>query len=374
MLPRNPTPFNLIAIFLQYFFMKLDLTIWAVESYRAGETSQVVGLAEGLHRALGWQVVTKRLEYSRLAGPLALLRAVSVRGITAAARQTLTPPWPDLLIVAGARNESVARWVRRASGGQTRIVFIGRTWARTRHFDLLVTTPQYRVPPAANVLENATTLHRVHPARLMLERAAWHATFAPLAPPRTVVLVGGDSGPYALRAATGRKLAAAVTAHADPDGTVLLTTSSRTHAAAAQSLTDALPDAWLYRWRPGDPANPYFGMLAWADAIVVTSDSIAMLSEALAVGVPVALFDLAAQSDATPKTRAYQWLMRLGPARLTRDIGIAHARLIAAGAMTRLGERGTHVAPAPDHTQYLPQQDALPRTIQRVAALFESST
>jgi mitochondrial fission protein ELM1 len=36
-----------------------------------------------------------------------------------------------------------------------------------------------------------------------------------------------------------------------------------------------------------DGANPYPGLLGWADAIVVTPDSVNMLSEAAAVGVPV---------------------------------------------------------------------------------------
>jgi mitochondrial fission protein ELM1 len=42
----------------------------------------------------------------------------------------------------------------------------------------------------------------------------------------------------------------------------------------------------LYRWgEPGD--NPYAGYLASADAIVVTADSVAMLSDACATGAAV---------------------------------------------------------------------------------------
>ena len=46
---------------------------------------------------------------------------------------------------------------------------------------------------------------------------------------------------------------------------------------------------WI-RW------NPYFGYLALADAIVVTSDSIAMTSEACATGKPVFVIELAGGS------------------------------------------------------------------------------
>ena len=46
----------------------------------------------------------------------------------------------------------------------------------------------------------------------------------------------------------------------------------------------------LFRW--GDAGgNPYAGFLAWADAVVVTGDSVSMLSEALATRAPVFIAD-----------------------------------------------------------------------------------
>jgi mitochondrial fission protein ELM1 len=46
----------------------------------------------------------------------------------------------------------------------------------------------------------------------------------------------------------------------------------------------------LFHW--GDaPPNPYAGFLAWADQVVVTGDSVSMLSEALATSGPVFIAD-----------------------------------------------------------------------------------
>jgi mitochondrial fission protein ELM1 len=42
--------------------------------------------------------------------------------------------------------------------------------------------------------------------------------------------------------------------------------------------------------------NPYFGMLALADGIIVTTDSISMISEAVATAVPVMLAPLPGKS------------------------------------------------------------------------------
>ncbi len=121
--------------------------VWAVASYRAGENSQISGLAN----RLGGEVVTKRLRYNGWAGPLGLVRATSRAGIDSAASDALVAPWPDILISAGLKNEPVCRWIKANSGDRTRIVFLGRTWARRSVFDLVVTTPQYRLPAEPNV-------------------------------------------------------------------------------------------------------------------------------------------------------------------------------------------------------------------------------
>ena len=47
-------------------------------------------------------------------------------------------------------------------------------------FDLVITTPQYRVPPHPNVLNNMLTLHSVSAEHLAQARAEWESTFAAL--------------------------------------------------------------------------------------------------------------------------------------------------------------------------------------------------
>jgi mitochondrial fission protein ELM1 len=47
----------------------------------------------------------------------------------------------------------------------------------------------------------------------------------------------------------------------------------------------------LFFWESGE-VNPYLGLLALADAIVVTSDSVSMVSEACATGRPVHVFNV----------------------------------------------------------------------------------
>jgi len=309
------------------------LRVWAVASYRAGENSQISGLAN----RLSCEVVTKRLHYNMFAGLLGLLRRISRHGIDAARSDALEGPWPDVVISAGLKNEPVCRFIKLLSGGHTQLVFLGRTWAPRSVFDLVITTPQYRLPHEPNVVHNLMTQHGVEPQRLAAEKHRWELHFAGLSRPVLGVLIGGDSGPFVLGRRAARRLAAQINTMVEVrGGCAIITTSARTRAEVADVLEAALTvPATLHRYRRDDPDNPYFGILALANAVVVTSDSVAMLSEAAAAGRPVHIFDLGASGpegpDHSAKSVSYRVLMALAPKRLSRDIGLFHDAFVAAG-------------------------------------------
>ena len=74
-----------------------------------------------------------------------------------------------------------------------------------------------------------------------------------------------------------------------------VTPSRRTDPAVTRVLAEALAPLGGYVW-DGSGENPYFGMLALADAIVVTMDSVSMMSEAVATAAPVMLARLPGRS------------------------------------------------------------------------------
>lgn len=339
--------------------------IWLIDAYRAGERGQVRALAEAAAGTLGWTLEERRLDYRPWVLWPHLLRQASLAGLRRVSRRALAPPWPALAISAGVRNEPVGRWLRQASGGRTRYVHVGRPWGPLDAFDLLVTTPQYRVPDHERVLQNELTLHGLDPQRLARAGEAWAARFAPLPRPWIGVLVGGDSGPYTLGPrAAGRLLERAVARARDCGGSLLVTTSARTRPAAAAVLERGLAGSggvhscphFLHGYGTG-PDNPYAAILALADAFIVTGDSIAMLSEAAATGRPVAIFDLGtmrrdagatAHRAGAVDTRAgatlYRGLMRWLPEPLSRDISRVHRALVASGRAEWLEDVGPVVA------------------------------
>jgi mitochondrial fission protein ELM1 len=259
--------------------------VWLLEDDRPGNSTQSLGLAD----ALGWPYERKRLVMRTRSLAHNRLLGASCAGIDRARSSPLAPPWPDLVIAAGRRTGPVALWVREQSGGRTRVVMLGRKGGdQADLFDLAVTPRYCRLYPHPRRLEIAAPLHRVNAARLEEARARW-SRFAELPSPRIALLVGGTSGQYRLDADVATRLGNQVMDLADRfRGSVLATTSRRLGVPATRALREALDGASLvHAWRPDDPDNPYLGMLAWADAFVITADSESMLAEAASLGKPI---------------------------------------------------------------------------------------
>lgn len=337
--------------------------VWVLPSWRAGDGSQPIALAE----ALGWPFEIKRFRRHGLELLLAPPFCASIAGLDREASSPLEAPWPDLVLASGRENEPVARWIKRQSAGRTRIVHVGRPWGVISAYDLVVTSRQYRLPERANVLQNTAPLHRLNHERMERAAADWGERLAHLPRPLIAVLVGGSSGPYAFTRRSGERLALAASALAARlGGSLLVTTSARTPAAGMQALAEGLtcPHV-MYRWTPRTEENPYLAFLGLADEVIVTADSMSMMAEACASGRPVHLFDLGVGwtsmraplglpgedeprprpglrtwlRDFSLRARLYRWLLRHGPMRVTRDIRLVHRQLVAGGRATWLGER-----------------------------------
>lgn len=273
--------------------------VWVLLGRRAGDNRQLQALAA----ALPWRAEFKELAYqgSWPGWTPSYGRRPSLAPLTAASRALLTPPWPDLVLSVGWRSVPVALWIRQSCGA--RLVHLGRPRAPVSEFDLILTTPQYGLPAAANVIELKAPISDLEPRELAAAADAWRARIIDLPRPWIAVLVGGDATPFQLDAETASELGrrAAALARAQR-GSLLIATSPRTSAAAATALLEAVnAPHHAFLWSKGGD-NPYRAYLALADEIVVTGDSLSMALEAAATGKPLHLFEL-------PKRGA--WPLRL---------------------------------------------------------------
>lgn len=358
---------------------------WLLTNHREGDNNQVVALAE----MLGWPYAVKQLVHrsNKLLSKLISRQVlgVTLAGIDGARSSELAPPWPDLVISSGRDNEPVARWIKLKSGGRTRLVHIGRPWAPLHAFDLIVTTPQYFLPERDNIVRTALPLHRVTSERLRESALRWRVRFAHLRPPYTAVLVGGNSGPLVLSRSKGGRLGRLVNELAKVSGgSLLITTSARTpNDAFVAMCSEITVPAHIYRWGREGEENPYFGYLALADRVVVTSESVSMLAEASVSGKPLFIYDLSEHdrdgADDAPAWQRYldrfryrslrhRLAARFGPRRMQRDISNIQRQLVGSGRANWLGQ-----AVGPERralATYDVRRDAQ-QVLERVRRLFD---
>jgi mitochondrial fission protein ELM1 len=266
-------------------------TVWVMTDGKAGMENQCLGLAEALVALGGKAPVVKRLAprfpWSSLP-PQFWFSPLSTPDFDG---EPLTPPWPDILIATGRQTVAPALAIKRASGGSTFCVQIQNPAWRHDAFDLLA-IPKHDGVTGANVIETFGALHRVTPSILSTEAEKFRATVAGLPHPLIAVLIGGSNKQYRMTDAVTRRLGANLRTLCNDHGAGLaITASRRTGAENEKHLRTALADAPCWFW-DGRGDNPYFGLLGLADAIVVTADSVSMVSEAGATGKPVHIIEL----------------------------------------------------------------------------------
>ncbi|WP_247651205.1 mitochondrial fission ELM1 family protein [Roseovarius autotrophicus] len=329
----------------------MQAKVWTLLGRKAGDNTQV----ETLAAMLGWPVEDRHISARAWELLPHLVLGETLWGIDVAASSPLAPPWPDLVISAGRRNEPVARWIRRQAGGRVKLVHVGRPWAPLDTWDLVVTTPQYFLAQGGNVLVNPLPLHPLSRESVAPEAARLGPRLAHLPRPWTTVLIGGDSGAFVFTPETGRRLAEGVNRLvAATGGGVLVSDSPRTPAPARAAFQAALTvpaECFWFHARQDWPGNPYRGFLGLADRFVVTGESMSMLAEAAAMGRPLYVFDPSEQGQWW--WRAHNWrhkplshrlAMRLAPVRMRRDVGRIQAALVAQGQARWLEEAPALIA------------------------------
>jgi uncharacterized protein len=265
---------------------RADPTVWIVHDGKIGMANQVIGLAE----ALGFPFVEKRLAVRapwRWLPPQFWLRPLAALD---AGGDRLAPPWPDLIIACGRLATAPACAAKRASGGRLFWVQVQDPRFARGEVDLMV-VPSHDPAQGANVFRTLGAVHRVTPDRLAEGARRFAPLFAGLPRPVLAVLIGGDNRAYRLTEARFAVFADQLAGLARRGFGIAVTPSRRTGAAAEQVLRDRLAGLPAWIW-DGSGENPYFGLLGLADAVIVTADSVSMVSEAAATGKPVHIVDL----------------------------------------------------------------------------------
>lgn len=260
-------------------------TCWAISDGAAGNENQCLALARALGLVPRVLRIRLRQPWAAFAPRLTVAAAGAIRDESGAA---LAPPWPDIAIGCGRRAALVTRQLREWSAGRCYTVQILDPRIDSRAFDLVV-APQHDGIAGPNVIRSIGALNAVDTAWLAASRLRF-ADLAQLPAPRTTVLIGGTNRAQKLDGAYFDALLERLAAHqAAQGGSFLVSASRRTPAPVAARLRAAFA-RFPGRFWNGGGENPYAGFLAWAERLVVTPDSVNMISEACATGKPVYTF------------------------------------------------------------------------------------
>jgi len=262
---------------------KAEKLFWCVHDGGNGNRRQAMAVAEGL--AIRSDAEVREIVLSvqrpwRWLAPHWLPRAPEVFGATFV--NACADGLGQCVIGCGRQAALATRWLRARRG--LRAIQILDPRIDSDFYDVVI-APEHDGLQGDNVITTLGSLHPINSAWLAQARIG--ASQLGLVPaPRTLLLLGGPTRHMNLDQAYWAGLRERVEAWLEADGGSLWVSSSRrTPNWLRKAARNELPGRQWHGVQDGD--NPYHGMLAWADRIIVTADSANLVSEACATTVPV---------------------------------------------------------------------------------------
>ena len=234
---------------------------WGLTSGQAGMAAQVRALALALKLTPQMKTVDIRKAFTYLPNEIYLpFRKVIVPYLLAPKSDSLLPPYPELVISCGRRAALVAMGLRQYAP-DTKFIHIQDPHLPSNYFDVVIAMQHDKITG----------------------------------------LLGGSTNKYTLTSAGMQQIISSLQELLSrTQGCLLITPSRRTGEKNISTLRDVFagnPRVYIYDFTA---ENPYLGLLARADFIVVTNDSVNMMSEAQATGKPIYILPLPEHTNTKP--------------------------------------------------------------------------
>jgi mitochondrial fission protein ELM1 len=262
---------------------------WVITDGSAGMQNQALGLAE----ALGYEVYIRRIHlrwpWTWLAPYLQIGKGISHTFVDDDPKDF---PFPHLVVACGRKSILPGLHLRSHT---TRLIYIQDPKISARHFDVVV-APIHDAITGPNVVKMRGAPHHVSPEKI--NQALTKFDFTSFAGPRLVCFIGGPNRVYDFTQNDVQDLIKTLkTLQKTHNASLLISCSRRTPPEAIQMLSSHFSHAErTFFWGTGED-NPYFALLHFADAFLVTCDSVSMVSEVAATDKPVYLIKLTGESE-----------------------------------------------------------------------------
>ncbi|XP_055812343.1 mitochondrial fission protein ELM1-like isoform X3 [Solanum dulcamara] len=200
---------------------------------------------------------------------------------------------PSLVVASGRDTISISSSIKQLAPGYVFTVQIQHPRSRLNRFDLVITPRHdyYPLTPEGQKqipwLLRRWITPRTSPERHVDAAYTWHDELATLPRPLLVVNVGGPTGHCRYGTDLAMELTALLLNIVPTCGSIRVSFSRRTPCKVSDIIWKELGNHPKVHIWSGEGPNPHMGHLAFADAFVITADSVSMLSEACSTGKPV---------------------------------------------------------------------------------------
>jgi mitochondrial fission protein ELM1 len=233
-------------------------------------------------------------------------------GDTSLPRISNADDFPQILVTCGRRMAGISMALKaraKQQGAQLTTLHLQDPRLDPAYFDILI-VPHHDPARADNVIVTTAALNRLDQSHIADAATHLPQSWKATAKPRVAVLVGGDNRRYRISEKMAADLASQLRHFAKAnDASLFLVPSQRCPDSIWQRLQSELKG--INCLIPGkQQQNPYPGVLGIADAVIVTSDSVNMVSEAASTGKPVMIAYWTAETGRIAKF--HQTMQRAG--------------------------------------------------------------
>ncbi len=295
---------------------KFKLKLWGVTDGKVGMDNQCLGLAE----ALGVDI--EMMPIQRLTFPwnkiTPFCRPPAKIGCymdTVMSDAPIFNPsrWPDIIFTCGRQSIYPSLAIKAFNDGNSFLMKLQSPQIKPKHFDLVI-VPKHDALRGDNVKTLFGAPHRVTKKRILEEAKNFQHELKNMPKFNISVMLGGPNDVFGFTKNDVAHLADSLKSVVNKyKAGLLITCSRRTPKYTIDILKKSLEHV-PYRLWEGEGNNPYFGYLGLGDAIIVTGDSVSMISEATIAEKPVYIFEL--QGGSHKFNRFYDAVVGQGSARI----------------------------------------------------------
>ncbi|MCC8417164.1 MAG: mitochondrial fission ELM1 family protein [Rickettsia endosymbiont of Bryobia graminum] len=300
-----------------------DLNVWILADSRIGNLNQAIALTETIR--LPYE--SKKIVYNCLGKLPNYLLALGTIYIKNESLELLkTNKFPDIIISSGRRTAALASYLRNKSGNKTKIIQIMHPNLPFKRFELVILPEHDKVNQAeSNVIRITGALNNIQ-TKIVTGGIELQKNY-PNLKKFISVIIGGNSKNYKFTIDDSLLLTSILNNIIKvKDLSLFISFSRRTPNDVKKTIKNNIPPSKTIIYDPTEmPAsvNPYFGMLAKADYIISTADSISMCSEAASSGKPLYIFC----PDNFKSSKHLSFLQQLVKLGIARILNYSHATL-----------------------------------------------